>query len=233
MGTKKVAVKKGSVKKTSAKKSAVKKKAGANRAAAGGKAETYAGMSNAAVKKGSGKGWAEWLKALDAAGCRGMSHKEIAALVHERFGVSGWWSQMVTVGYEQARGMRVKHQTTDGFSVSVSRTFEGTVGKFFDCFADEAMREQWLPGAPVTVTKATKGKSVRISWGVEAGKGVIAPAGTSKDGATRVEVNFYAKPKSKAQVTVQHNKMKHEADVEKVRGYWAGRLEALGMASGQ
>ena len=95
-------------------------------------------------------------------------------------------------------------------------------------FADEAMRAEWLAGAPMTVTKATKGKSVRIAWGAAAGKGVVAPAGTSKDGTTTVEVNLYAKPKGKAQVTVQHNKMLHEADVEKVRGYWAGRLDALG-----
>lgn len=226
-----MAKKKLSGKKSSAKKKAVKKRPAKRRVVAARGGDSFGGMSSAAVEKGSGKGWAAWLKALDAAGCKALSHKDIAALVHERFGVSSWWSQMVTVGYEQARGLRVKHQKADGFSVSVSRTFEGTVGKFFDCFADEAMRAEWMPGAPVTVTKATKGKSVRIAWGAAAGKGVVSPAGTSKDGTTRVEVNFYAKAKGKAQVTVQHNKMLHEADVEKVRGYWAGRMDALGEAT--
>lgn len=227
MAKKKAMAKKAPAKKKAAKKRLVKKKTRTARGTARG-GDSYGGISSAAVEKGTGKSWAAWLKALDGAGCKKLGHKEIVALVNADFGVGDWWSQMVTVGYEQARGLRVKHQKTDGFSVSVSRTFEGTVGKFFDCFADEAMRAEWLAGAPVTVSKATKGKSVRIRWGTEAGKGVVAPAGTSKDGTTTVEVNLYAKPNGKAQVTVQHNRMLHEADVEKVRGYWAGRMDVLG-----
>ena len=35
-----------------------------------------------------------------------MSHKEIAEYLNEKRGVPGWWSQMVTVTYEQERGLR-------------------------------------------------------------------------------------------------------------------------------
>jgi hypothetical protein len=55
-----------------------------------------------AVKAKTGKVWADWFKLLDKAGARKLAHPEIATLLHEKHGLSGWWAQMVTVGYEQA-----------------------------------------------------------------------------------------------------------------------------------
>ena len=51
-----------------------------------------------------------------------MSHKEIAVYISEKEGCPSWWCQMVTVGYEQERGLREKHQKPDGYSVSASKT---------------------------------------------------------------------------------------------------------------
>ena len=50
----------------------------------------------------------------------------MAELLHEKYSVPGWWSQMVTVGYEQARGLRVKHQKKSGFEISATRTIDRT-----------------------------------------------------------------------------------------------------------
>ena len=77
--------------------------------------ETYAGISADAVRAKTGKGWAEWFAVLDQAGAAKWPHKEIASFLHEQE-CGDWWSQMVAVGYEQARGLRVKHQTADGFT---------------------------------------------------------------------------------------------------------------------
>jgi hypothetical protein len=38
-----------------------------------------------------------------------MPHKQIAEYLYEKHGLSGWWSQVVTVVYEQERGLREKH----------------------------------------------------------------------------------------------------------------------------
>ena len=46
-------------------------------------------------------------KLLDKDGCKKMPHKQIAEIVHEKYGVGPWWCQMVTVGYEQSRGLRI------------------------------------------------------------------------------------------------------------------------------
>ena len=80
------------------------------------------GQSDETIRRATGKGWKQWIRLLDDWGARERTHTEIARHVNQVFGVSGWWAQTVTVGYERARGMRAKHQRPDGFSVSVSKT---------------------------------------------------------------------------------------------------------------
>src|SRR4029078_3552631 len=84
--------------------------------------EYIPGMTDAAVRAKTGKDWAGWFGALDTAGAATLRHQQIARLLQEKHGVPGWWSQMVTVEYELARGLRVRHQTATGFSVSASNT---------------------------------------------------------------------------------------------------------------
>ena len=72
-------------------------------------------MSDAAVKAKTGKDWNAWFALMDKAGANKLTHKDIAALLHETYKVPGWWSQMVTVEYERARGLRVKFQTDRRF----------------------------------------------------------------------------------------------------------------------
>ena len=44
-----------------------------------------------------------------------MNHKEFVALIPGPGQMSnGWWQQSVAVGYEQARGLRVVGQASDG-----------------------------------------------------------------------------------------------------------------------
>lgn len=88
-------------------KIAVKKKpAPPARKNVGDAALRLAGVRTEAVLKATGRAWDEWLRVLDRAGARRMPHQEIAALLARKFAVPGWWCQMVTVGYEQARGLR-------------------------------------------------------------------------------------------------------------------------------
>jgi uncharacterized protein YndB with AHSA1/START domain len=81
-------------------------------------------ISSESVREATGRGWDEWLDALDAAGAAEWSHKEIVAhLAREHPAVSSWWRQAITVGYEQARGKRITGETPDaGFQVGVQRS---------------------------------------------------------------------------------------------------------------
>jgi len=176
-------------------------------------AANWGGISSEAVKKATGCDWEAWLYVLDKAGCAKMTHQEIAEVIHDRWPkVGGWWSQMVTVGYEQARGLRVKNQTTAGWQVSSSKTVSVPVKTLFGAWKDPKKRAKWLEDHDFTVRKATEPKSMRISW---------------VDGKTTVEANFYAKGAGKSYVALQHNKLTGRKEVEKMRAYWTKALDAL------
>src|SRR2546426_8019727 len=94
-------------------------------------------MSDAAVKAKTGKTWPEWFKILDKAGAKKMGHQEIVAVLSQQHGVGPWWQQMVTVTYEQARGLRAKHETPAGYQISVSRTVAASITKVYKAWQDE------------------------------------------------------------------------------------------------
>jgi hypothetical protein len=174
-------------------------------------AEQYGGIASTAVKKATGRTWSEWFAVLDKAGADKLPHKEIARRLQRTHRLADWWCQMVTVGYEQARGLRVKHQTSDGFKISVARTIASPVGRAFAAWREPALREQWLPRTPVTVRKATPHKSIRIVWGDD----------------TLLSVNFWPKGPLKCQVVPEHGKLASPEAAEKMKAYWADKLDAL------
>jgi uncharacterized protein YndB with AHSA1/START domain len=169
------------------------------------------GIGDAAVTEKTGRSWDEWLAIVDAAGGRTMSHKEIVAVVGGHEGVSGWWCQMVAVGYEQERGLRKKHEKTDGFSVSVSRTLAAPPSTVFKAFSDKRARAKWLADHEPAVRSSTPDKSVRLAW---------------DDGASVVDVRLTPKGE-RTQVAVEHSKLARESDVERLRAYWSAALDAL------
>jgi len=173
--------------------------------------EYIPGMTDAAVKAKTGKDWAGWFGALDKAGAAQLKHPQIARLLHEKHGVPGWWSQMVTVEYELARGLRVRHQTAAGFSVSASKTIATTLSALYAATANAAKRKEWFPKGELAVSSQTKNKYFRGSW---------------NDGA-RLEIGFYAKEGGKAQIAVQVNKLAKRADVDRERAAWKAALLKL------
>ena len=172
-----------------------------------------AGISDAAVTKATGKGWAHWFALLDKAGGKEKDHKGIVACLYPRHLKDGWWCQMITVGYEQARGLRQKHQKTGGYSISGSKTIDAPLTHLYAAWADDAVRRVWLgPYAAFTVRKSTPGKSMRITW---------------IDGASHVDANFYAKGPGKSLVQVEHGKLRSATEAKKWKQYWGRTLDKL------
>lgn len=167
-------------------------------------------MSDAAVKAKTGKDWAQWFTALDKAKAATMSHQEIVAAAG-KLGAGRWWGQMVTVAYERARGLRTKHETATGFSVSISKTLACDLSDLYAAASDEKSRKAWFAKGAFVESSQTRDKYLRGSW----------------NGAARLEINFYAKGAGKSQINVQVNKMKKESDVEAERTAWKAALENL------
>jgi uncharacterized protein YndB with AHSA1/START domain len=171
-----------------------------------------AGVGDAAVQKATGKTWAEWFAVLDAAGAKKMTHQEIVAYLVKHHQVGPWWQQMVTVGYEQGRGLRKKHQKPGGYQISRSKTLAMPVSKVFRAWNNANTRSRWLGDVELTIRKAATNRSLRITW---------------PDGRTNVEVLFYPRGPNKVQVTVQHDKLPTAMAGERAKNYWGEALDRL------
>ena len=171
-----------------------------------------AGMSDEKVKAKTGCTWERWVYSLDQKKAETMSHGEIARLVNEKYKVDGWWSQMVTVGYERIKGLRARGQRLDGtFEASKSRTFNVPVKTLFDAWADAGVRRRWLNETGVRLRTATSPKSMRLGW---------------SDG-TIVAVAFESKGKSRSTVSLAHTKLPDRETSDRMKKYWSEQLDAL------
>jgi uncharacterized protein YndB with AHSA1/START domain len=171
-----------------------------------------AGMSDASVKKATGCPWERWVKALDRVGADEWPHARITEYVREKYKTPDWWTQMVSVGYERIKGLRVHGQRRDGrYNISKSKVFAAPLGALYRAFSDGRVRARWLTDAAPVMRTATRNKSVRMSW----------PDGTY------VAVGFYARGKAKTQVQVQHEKLPDSATAARMKEFWTARLAAL------
>ena len=163
-----------------------------------------AGMTDAAIKRGTGCDWTKWVRTLDHRGAATMPHREIAKLARE-YGASDWWAQSVAVGYERIKGLRARGQQRSGtWTATKTKTFAVPVARLYKAFA------KCLPEGSKVRTR-TAPKSMRISWA---------------DG-TNVAVGFYDKGE-KSTVALEHSGLKSKSQVDAVKKLWTERLEALG-----
>lgn len=169
-------------------------------------------ISEDAVQKSTGKIWKEWFTILNKIGAKKMEHKDIAKLLHSEFGLSGWWSQMVTVQYEQDVKGRKKHQKPEGFQISKSVTLQNSVTKIFNSINSPIKRIKWLVDPGITITKSTKNKSIRGKW---------------IDKKTVIEFQFNVKDIDKTQLVIQHSKISSAKEAEKMKNYWGKQLRNL------
>jgi hypothetical protein len=165
---------------------------------------TLAGMSDAAIKKGTGCTWAKWVKTLEHRGAAKMPHREIAKLARE-YGATDWWAQSVAVGYERIKGLRARGQRRSGkWEANKSKTYAVPVTTLFKAF-----QRALPPGAKVRT--ANPPKNMRVTW---------------EDGTT-VAVGFLDKG-AKSAVAIQHEGLASKEEADRLKKFWADHFEALG-----
>jgi len=168
-------------------------------------------ISEEKVKAATGKGWMGWFIILNNAEASTKPHKEIAQLLYDK-GCPGWWSQMIAVEYERARGGRKKNEREGGtFSVNVTKVMPVGLSKLFAAATSEKTRKDWFPTGAFEETSKTRDKYWRGKW--------------KKD--RRLEFGFYAKGEGKSQIALEIGKLPTEADVEKERAAWKKAMEKL------
>jgi hypothetical protein len=169
-------------------------------------------VAEARLREATGKGWDQWFAILDRWGAKRRTHTEIARHLMDDRNVPGWYAQSITVGYERARGLRLKHQQRTGFSVSASRTIGVPARTLFDAFVEDARRREWLPDAPLSLETSQRGRSARFEW---------------DRGHSRVTAWFERAGPSKAKVSIEHARLPDADDAETMKAMWRERLTAL------
>lgn len=170
-------------------------------------------VSAEAVRRATGRSRHDWFALLDSWGATKHSHRDIAAWLRSEHGVESWWSQTLTVDYEQARGLRPPGGHRDGtYAVTASRTVAVPVHRLFEAFTNPRIRSRWLSRARMRLRTALPGRAVRFDWG---------------DGTTRLVVGFAAKGKAATQVAVQHERLPDAKTAAETKAYWRERLDVL------
>ena len=169
-----------------------------------------AGMSDAAVKNATGCTWERWVNSLDYHQAYTWSHRDIAKYLREKYKTPSWWTQMVTVGYERIKGLRVQGQQRGGsYTATRSKTVGAPLAALFAAFENGDQRARWLPNSQVK--RSTKNKSMRLVL----------------DDGSQVVVGFTAKGDGKSQVAVEQTGLASAAIAAECKSAWSSRFETL------
>jgi len=161
----------------------------------------------------TGRSWETWLTLLDRWGARQRRRAETVDFLMADQGVASWWAQTIAAGYERVRGLRLKHQQPDGFTIYASRTVDVPIRHLFDAFADERARSRWLTDGTMSLRSSREDMvAARFDWG---------------DGSSRVSVTFDAKGPAKATASVSHERLPDPDAAEAAKAAWKQRLSAL------
>lgn len=191
-------------------------------------------VSEAAVRKATGKGWDEWFALLDSEGADALPHKQVARMLHEKgYIASGWWCQMVTVEYERARGKRVLGGTENaGFQIGVQKTLPLTAEDAWNLITQPEGLALWLgtvsdlrwekraayetaEGTRGEIRSFTPGKLVRLTW---------QPAGFAAPSTLQV----YLEPSGKKTAVLFHQEKLDSTETrEQMRAHWREVLQRL------
>ncbi|NLO71258.1 MAG: hypothetical protein GX102_10065 [Porphyromonadaceae bacterium] len=161
------------------------------------------------LETGTGKSWEYWLEFLESINAKELPHDEIARKVHAH-GANEWWSQGVTVAYEQHIGRRIPGQTCDGdFQVTVSKTILGNMDEALEKWVKKVEGITEFDGVKITREPAISQTEKWRYWrcGLE--------------DKSKISVNIQTKPGGvKSSLAINHDKIQEAGGVEKWRAFW-------------
>ncbi|HEY4225656.1 MAG TPA: DUF4287 domain-containing protein [Pseudolysinimonas sp.] len=144
-------------------------------------------MSDEAVLAATGKHPDDWFELLDLAGATGWTHQQIASWLKTEHGTPPWWTQGITIRYEQARGLRLPGQKSDGtFAVSASKTVGGPLELAYAAMVSAFSAE--FGGSPAS--SRADGARPYGRWSVGAEGSVLTTAEVVRDDRIRVAAVF-------------------------------------------
>lgn len=123
---------------------------------------------------------------------------------------ASWWAQTITIAYEQARGLRDRHEKTDGSQIQRGHTTAGPSAPAWKTLKTL----EWLPEAKPSYVRSVREDNrllLRLNW----------PDGTD------VLMSVTATGEGKCSVGVQQSKPPNRESAEEAKRFWAKRLDGL------
>ncbi len=169
------------------------------------------------VERATHRTWDEWLRFMEAIDAGSLDHQQIALKVYEELDGTveplGWWTQAVTVAYEQHIGRRIPGQRPDGtFQTSVSRATTLGMAELMEQWVSFAAQDASVQGL-VAGDLRVSGTDRRITWRTKAhdGSSVVVTSEPKRNGTASL-------------VATQLGLATPEANDE-ARRLWAGVVE--------
>jgi uncharacterized protein YndB with AHSA1/START domain len=169
-------------------------------------------VSDAVMRRRTGRGWEEWLALLDAWGAADRPTADAARWARDEHRQNEWSSQAIAIGFHRARGLRAVGEGPNGFTVTASKTVGVPVERLYEAFVDVSVRGRWLPGEDLRERTVLPPRSARFDW---------------RDGATRVNVTFWPKGDDRSAAAVQHERLPDGDEAERMKAFWRERVSAL------
>jgi len=168
-----------------------------------------------ALRGATGRSWQEWLGLLDkaGAGAGSLDHQQIHDLAMQWVpGADRWWGQMVSTGYERARGLHEKAQARAGrFKASISKTLPVPLFAAFAAWADQSLRRGWLDAADLDFTRLNAGRNIRARW---------------PDGSV-LDIRFDSTSPDQCEIVVDATKLADAGAAERAKAFWQEQFERL------
>jgi uncharacterized protein YndB with AHSA1/START domain len=164
------------------------------------------------VAKATGRLFEEWFSILDDWGAPARTYRMMAEFLIAEHQVDGWWAQSITYWYQRSRGLRLKHQQPDGFTIYASKTIAASADVVFAAFVDDDQRSAWLTDGTMSLRTAEPARTARFDW---------------QDGQTRVSASFDERGPSKTTIAVAHERLPDADEAERAKSAWRQRLGQL------
>jgi uncharacterized protein YndB with AHSA1/START domain len=193
-------------------------------------------MTEDALEKATGRIGSAWFTLLNEEGMAEVPHKEIAAHLADRHGVSKWWSQTITVEYEKHIGRRILGQTeSGGLQIGVTKTLP----------ADAATLWEYLDSrrgiAALTETEDPVPDGM-VGLNITGSSGLIARTTTYEPGShirmqwklpewpshSILQVRLTPKGGAKTALTFHQEKLPNAASREAMKKRWKDVAERIG-----
>jgi hypothetical protein len=150
------------------------------------------------VERATGRSWDEWLRFMDGIGARDLDHRAIALEVYAELDGTieqvGWWTQSVTVAYEQHIGRRIPGQRSDGtFQLSVSRSTSFGMDELMATWQEFAADDETVRAIVADGHPKVSGTGRRITWRTKArnGSSVVVTSEPKLNGRASVVVTQF------------------------------------------